>query len=129
MDVFVVIIPGEKVPHQVEGAGDPVDLVAVDSPVHPHGGFVLMLSGRLSGDGYQVLVPAHPAFSDALDVGQVGVFFLDVVHDFGPFRVGVVPLPAYRKIEFTMIAARTFLKLLLGKGWNHRGGQQENTQD
>ncbi|MBA7656260.1 hypothetical protein ES703_64180 [subsurface metagenome] len=129
MDVFVVIIPGEKIPHKVEGAGDSVHLVSVNGTVHPHGRFVLMFSGRFGCDCDQNLVTAHPAFSDALDVGQVRVFLLHVMHDFGPLRIGVVPLPAQREIELTVVATRTLLQLCLGKGRNHTGCQQENTQD
>ena len=68
-----------------------------------------MLSRGFRGNGDQKLVATHAAFADAFDISELRIFLLHIAHDFGPFSVSIISLPANRKIKLTVVAARTFL--------------------
>ena len=72
-----------------------------------------MVSRRLRGDGDEELVPAHPALADALDVRQVGILILHVMHDLGPLGVRVVPLPIEGEVHLPVISSRILLHAII----------------
>jgi len=70
----------------------------------------------------------HPALAYAFDVSQLWILFLDVMHDLGPLGIGIIPLPAYRKVQLTMVTTRALLEFFLGINRRYKTGQNENGQ-
>ena len=129
VDEGIVVVPGQQVPHEVEGAHDPVDLIPVDRPIHPHGRFGVMSPGGLGRDGDEELIPTHPAFSDALDVGKLGVLVLDVVHHLGPLGVRVVPFPGNGEVQLPVVTSRVLLEFGLGECRFEARRQKEDSEE
>ena len=57
--------------------------------------------------------PPQPALSDALDICEIGIPVLQVVHDLRPLGVRVVTLPVDRKVHFAVLHARTYRQSIL----------------
>ena len=110
---LIVIIACQKIPSQIEGAGDTVHLVAMNRTIHPNGRFLRVLTRVLGCDGQDILITSHTALADRLDGAEVGVFLLQILHDLCPLVVVVVALPVDHKIGLAMRCAHIRLFLAL----------------